>query len=38
MDEINKITATSPPTSKKETQAFTGIVGFLETVLKGPPV
>ncbi|KFW11253.1 hypothetical protein N327_10914, partial [Fulmarus glacialis] len=28
MDVINKITAMSPPTSKKETQAFLGIVGF----------
>ncbi|RMC06347.1 hypothetical protein DUI87_15779 [Hirundo rustica rustica] len=25
---INKITATSPPTSKKETQAFLGTIGF----------
>jgi len=28
MDVINKITATSPPTNKKETQAFVGVVGF----------
>ncbi|KFQ57528.1 hypothetical protein N334_03295, partial [Pelecanus crispus] len=28
MDVINKITAMSPPTSKKETQAFLGIAGF----------
>ncbi|KFV95519.1 hypothetical protein N326_01963, partial [Eurypyga helias] len=28
MDVINKITAMSPPTSKKETQAFPGVVGF----------
>ncbi|KAK4827198.1 hypothetical protein QYF61_015226 [Mycteria americana] len=28
MDVINKITAVSPPTGKKETQAFLGIVGF----------
>ncbi|KAK4810970.1 hypothetical protein QYF61_014442 [Mycteria americana] len=28
MDVINNITAMSPPTSKKETQAFLGIVGF----------
>ncbi|KAK4810453.1 LOW QUALITY PROTEIN: hypothetical protein QYF61_004233, partial [Mycteria americana] len=28
MDVINKITAMSPPTSKNETQAFLGIVGF----------
>ncbi|KAK4813981.1 hypothetical protein QYF61_003814 [Mycteria americana] len=28
MDVINKITAMSPPTSKKETQAFLGFVGF----------
>ncbi|KAK4831072.1 hypothetical protein QYF61_015270 [Mycteria americana] len=28
VDAINKITAMSPPTSKKETQAFLGIVGF----------
>ena len=28
MDVINKITATSPPTNKKETQAFLGVVGF----------
>ncbi|KFW67864.1 hypothetical protein AS28_02726, partial [Pygoscelis adeliae] len=28
MDVINKITAMSPPTSKKETQAFLGIVSF----------
>ncbi|KAK4828473.1 LOW QUALITY PROTEIN: hypothetical protein QYF61_026698 [Mycteria americana] len=28
MDVINKITAMSPPTVKKETQAFLGIVGF----------
>ncbi|KAF1512329.1 hypothetical protein FQV20_0000740, partial [Eudyptula albosignata] len=28
MDVINKITAVSPPTSKKETQAFLGVVGF----------
>ncbi|NWS46457.1 POL5 protein, partial [Probosciger aterrimus] len=27
-DVINKITAMSPPTNKKETQAFLGIVGF----------
>lgn len=36
MDVINKITAMSPPRSKKETQAFLGIVGFLDAVLKGP--
>lgn len=36
MDVINKITAMSPPTSKKETEAFLGIVGFLGTVLKRP--
>ncbi|GAB0206432.1 hypothetical protein GRJ2_003108800 [Grus japonensis] len=28
MDIINKIAALSPPTSKKETQAFLGVVGF----------
>ncbi|XP_071889075.1 uncharacterized protein [Anas platyrhynchos] len=28
MDVINKTTAMSPPTSKKETQAFLGLVGF----------
>ncbi|KFV17636.1 hypothetical protein N340_13266, partial [Tauraco erythrolophus] len=28
MDVINKITAMSPPTNKKEAQAFLGIVGF----------
>ncbi|KAF1449849.1 Retrovirus-related Pol polyprotein from transposon opus, partial [Pygoscelis papua] len=28
MDVINKITAMSPPTSKKETQPFLGVVGF----------
>ncbi|KAK4806255.1 hypothetical protein QYF61_013399, partial [Mycteria americana] len=28
MDVINKITAMSPPSSKKETQAFLGVVGF----------
>jgi len=28
MDSINKIAATSPPTRKKEAQAFLGIVGF----------
>ncbi|KAK4825458.1 LOW QUALITY PROTEIN: hypothetical protein QYF61_027613 [Mycteria americana] len=28
MDVINKTTAKSPPSSKKETQAFLGIVGF----------
>uniref|UniRef100_A0A8B9VB55 ribonuclease H n=1 Tax=Anas zonorhyncha TaxID=75864 RepID=A0A8B9VB55_9AVES len=28
MDVINKITAMSPPTSKKETQTFLGAVGF----------
>ncbi|KAK4811243.1 hypothetical protein QYF61_022140 [Mycteria americana] len=28
MDVINKITAMSPPTSTKETQAFLGVVGF----------
>ena len=28
MDVINKITAMSPPTSKKGTQAFLGLVGF----------
>ncbi|KFM13737.1 hypothetical protein AS27_14182, partial [Aptenodytes forsteri] len=28
MDVINKIATMSPPTSKKETQAFLGIVGF----------
>ncbi|GAB0207781.1 hypothetical protein GRJ2_003243800 [Grus japonensis] len=28
MDVINKIAAMSPPTNKKETQAFLGIVGF----------
>ncbi|KAK4810974.1 hypothetical protein QYF61_014446 [Mycteria americana] len=28
VDVINKITAMSPPTSKKETQAFLGVVGF----------
>ncbi|GAB0210130.1 hypothetical protein GRJ2_003478800 [Grus japonensis] len=28
MDIINKIAALSPPTNKKETQAFLGIVGF----------
>ncbi|KFQ56251.1 hypothetical protein N333_12674, partial [Nestor notabilis] len=27
-DVINKITAVSPPTNKKETQAFLGVVGF----------
>ena len=28
MDVINKIAAMSPPTSKQETQAFLGVVGF----------
>ncbi|GAB0203776.1 hypothetical protein GRJ2_002843200 [Grus japonensis] len=28
MDVINKIAAMSPPTNKKETQAFLGVVGF----------
>lgn len=28
MDVVNKITATSPPTNKKEIQAFLGAVGF----------
>ncbi|PKU32236.1 hypothetical protein llap_17459 [Limosa lapponica baueri] len=28
MDVINKITSMSPPTNKKEAQAFLGIVGF----------
>ena len=28
MDVVNKIAAMSPPTSKKETQAFLGVVGF----------
>ncbi|GAB0210241.1 hypothetical protein GRJ2_003489900 [Grus japonensis] len=28
MDIINKIAAVSPPTNKKETQAFLGVVGF----------
>ncbi|KFW69371.1 hypothetical protein AS28_06206, partial [Pygoscelis adeliae] len=28
MDVINKITAMSPPPSKKETRAFLGVVGF----------
>ncbi|GAB0183962.1 hypothetical protein GRJ2_000861500 [Grus japonensis] len=28
MDIINKIAAMSPPTNKKETQAFLGVVGF----------
>ncbi|GAB0205331.1 hypothetical protein GRJ2_002998700 [Grus japonensis] len=28
VDIINKITAMSPPTNKKETQAFLGVVGF----------
>jgi len=28
MDVINKITAMSPPTSKKEAQAFLDVVGF----------
>ena len=28
MDVINKIAAMSPPTSKKEAQAFLGVVGF----------
>ncbi|GAB0209453.1 hypothetical protein GRJ2_003411000 [Grus japonensis] len=28
LDVINKIAAMSPPTSKKETQAFLGVVGF----------
>ncbi|KFP46803.1 hypothetical protein N323_02433, partial [Cathartes aura] len=28
MDVINKIAAMSPPTSKQETQAFSGVVGF----------
>jgi len=28
MDNINKIAAMSPPTSKKEAQAFLGVVGF----------
>ena len=27
-DVINKITAMSPPTNKKETQSFLGVVGF----------
>ncbi|PKU33504.1 hypothetical protein llap_16188 [Limosa lapponica baueri] len=31
MDVISKIAAMSPPTSKKETQAFLGIVGFWRT-------
>ncbi|KFW01050.1 hypothetical protein N326_01547, partial [Eurypyga helias] len=29
MDVINKITAMSPPTSRKEIRAFLGVVGFL---------
>ena len=28
MDVVDKITAMSPPTNKKETQSFLGIVGF----------
>ncbi|GAB0209882.1 hypothetical protein GRJ2_003453900 [Grus japonensis] len=28
MDVVDKIAATSPPTNKKETQAFLGVVGF----------
>jgi len=28
MDVINKIAAMSPPNSKKEAQAFLGVVGF----------
>jgi len=28
IDKINKIASLSPPTKKKETQAFLGIVGF----------
>ena len=28
MDVINKITVLSPPTRKRETQAFLGVVGF----------
>jgi len=28
VDVINKIAAMSPPTSKKEAQAFLGVVGF----------
>ncbi|KGL87505.1 hypothetical protein N301_02061, partial [Charadrius vociferus] len=35
MDAITKITAMSPPTSKKETQAFLGVVGFWRMHIPG---
>ncbi|NXT58573.1 POL3 protein, partial [Pluvianellus socialis] len=35
MDVINKITAMSPPTNKKETQAFLGVVGFWRMHIPG---
>ncbi|KAM6381882.1 uncharacterized protein FN964_013900 [Alca torda] len=35
MDVINKITSMSPPTNKKETQAFLGVVGFWRLHIPG---
>ncbi|KFO87976.1 hypothetical protein N320_09780, partial [Buceros rhinoceros silvestris] len=35
MDVVNKITAMSPPTNKKETQAFLGAVGFWRMHISG---
>ncbi|KAK4816508.1 LOW QUALITY PROTEIN: hypothetical protein QYF61_017608 [Mycteria americana] len=35
MDVINKITAMSPPTNKKETQAFLGVAGFWKMHIPG---
>ncbi|KFV50865.1 hypothetical protein N328_01767, partial [Gavia stellata] len=35
MDVINKMTAMSPPTNKKETQAFLGVVGFWRMHIPG---
>ncbi|KFW07740.1 hypothetical protein N327_12114, partial [Fulmarus glacialis] len=35
MDVINKITAMSPPTNKKETQAFLGVVSFWRVHIPG---
>ncbi|KAK4810804.1 hypothetical protein QYF61_008776 [Mycteria americana] len=35
MDVINKLTAMSPPTSKKATQAFLGVVSFLRMHIPG---
>ncbi|KGL96871.1 hypothetical protein N301_01825, partial [Charadrius vociferus] len=35
MDVINRITSMSPPTNKKETQAFLGVVGFWRMHIPG---